>query len=97
MRAATSPTTPGATVGVDLALKPADLAAAQVNQPAEQAADNLINPAVLWTLTPRIISLDTEYFGVMWPNNAAVGASYGGILAGLAGRRALAGSAGRRL
>jgi hypothetical protein len=50
----------------------------------EQAADNLINPAVLWTLTPRIISLDTEYFGVMWPNNSAVGASYGAILAGLA-------------
>jgi hypothetical protein len=50
----------------------------------EEAADNLINPAVLWTLTPRIVALDTEYFGVMWPNNSAVGASYGGILAGLA-------------
>lgn len=50
----------------------------------EEAADNIANPSVLWTLTPRIISLDTEYFGVMWPNNSAVGASYGAILAGLA-------------
>ena len=50
----------------------------------EQAADNIANPSVLWTLTPRIISLDTEYFGVMWPNNSGVGAGYGAILAGLA-------------
>lgn len=50
----------------------------------ESAADNIANPSVLWTLTPRIVSLDTEYFGVMWPNNSAVGAGYGGILAGLA-------------
>ncbi|HET7074748.1 MAG TPA: PPE domain-containing protein, partial [Mycobacterium sp.] len=50
----------------------------------ESAADNIANPSVLWTLTPRIVALDTEYFGVMWPNNSAVGASYGGILAGLA-------------
>ena len=50
----------------------------------EWGVDNGINPSVLWTLTPRIISLDVEYFGVMWPNNSAVGATYGGILAGLA-------------
>lgn len=50
----------------------------------EEVADNIANPSVLWTLTPRIVSLDTEYFGVMWPNNSAVGASYGAILAGLA-------------
>lgn len=40
----------------------------------EWGVDNAINPSVLWTLTPRIVSLDVEYFGVMWPNNAAVGA-----------------------
>jgi PPE-repeat protein len=50
----------------------------------EYVADNIANPSVLWTLTPRIISLDLEYYGVMWPNNSAVGATYGGILAGLA-------------
>lgn len=37
----------------------------------EWGVDNAINPSVLWTLTPRIVSLDVEYFGVMWPNNAA--------------------------
>lgn len=41
----------------------------------EWGVDNAINPSVLWTLTPRIVSLDVEYFGVMWPNNAAVGAT----------------------
>jgi hypothetical protein len=46
----------------------------------EYVADNFINPAVLWTLTPRITSLDVEYYGVMWPNNSAVGATYGGML-----------------
>ncbi|KAA1249110.1 PPE family protein [Mycobacterium simiae] len=50
----------------------------------EWTVDNTINPLVWGALTPRIISLDVEYFGVMWPNNAAVGATYGGILAGLA-------------
>lgn len=50
----------------------------------EEAADNIANPSVFWTLTPRIISLDTEYFGVMWPNNSLVGASYGATLAMLA-------------
>ncbi|MBW0012832.1 PPE family protein, partial [Mycobacterium sp.] len=50
----------------------------------EEVADNIANPSVLWTLTPRIVALDTEYFGVMWPNNSAVGASYGAVLAGLA-------------
>jgi PPE family len=46
----------------------------------EYVADNIANPSVLWTLTPRITSLDLEYFGMMWPNNSAVGASYGGML-----------------
>lgn len=50
----------------------------------EWASDNAINPAVLGALTPRIVSLDAQYFGVMWPNNAAVGASYGSTLSTLA-------------
>ncbi|CAM4358305.1 PPE-repeat proteins [Mycobacterium basiliense] len=50
----------------------------------EWGVDNAINPSVLWTLTPRIVSLDVEYFGVMWPNNSAVGATYGATLAALA-------------
>ncbi|WP_156688649.1 PPE family protein [Mycobacterium sp. Marseille-P9652] len=56
----------------------------------EWGVDNGINPSVLWTLTPRIISLDVEYFGVMWPNNSAVGASYGAILTALAESLAIA-------
>ena len=50
----------------------------------ENATDNAINPSVLWTLTPRIAELDLEYYGTMWPNNSAVGAAYGAVLAGLA-------------
>jgi hypothetical protein len=50
----------------------------------ETAADYHINPIVLGALTPRITSLEFEYYGVMWPNNSATGASYGGILAALA-------------
>jgi hypothetical protein len=46
----------------------------------EYVADNHINPAVFFTLTPRIVSLDAEYYGVMWPNNAAVGTTYGATL-----------------
>ena len=49
----------------------------------ETAADYGINPAVLGALTPRITSLELEYFGSMWPNNSAVGASYGTILTAL--------------
>lgn len=50
----------------------------------EWGVDNSINPLVLGALTPRIVSLDVEYFGVMWPINSSVGASYGGTLAALA-------------
>lgn len=50
----------------------------------EWGVDNGINPMVLGALTPRIVSLDVQYFGVMWPNNSAVGASYGAILTSLA-------------
>jgi hypothetical protein len=49
----------------------------------ETAADYGINPLVLGALTPRITSLELEYFGSMWPNNSAVGASYGTILTAL--------------
>jgi PPE family len=49
----------------------------------EWGVDNGINPLVLGALTPRIVSLDVQYFGVMWPNNSAVGASYGAILTAL--------------
>jgi len=43
----------------------------------EWVADNAINPWVLGALTPRLIDLDTEYFGFMWPNNASAGLRYG--------------------
>ncbi|HET9891114.1 MAG TPA: PPE family protein [Mycobacterium sp.] len=49
----------------------------------ETAADYGINPLVLGALTPRITSLELEYFGSMWPNNSAVGASYGTVLTAL--------------
>ncbi|OBK50805.1 PPE family protein [Mycobacterium sp. 1081908.1] len=50
----------------------------------ECAADYQINPIVFGALTPRIGSLEFEYYGVMWPNNSATGASYGAVLAALA-------------
>ncbi|OBH14765.1 PPE family protein [Mycolicibacter terrae] len=50
----------------------------------ETATDYGINPLVLGALTPRITSLEFEYFGLFWPNNAAVGASYGATLTALA-------------
>ncbi len=56
----------------------------------ETATDYGINPSVLWTLTPRITSLEFEYYGNMWPNNSAVGAAYGAILAALAESLAIA-------
>ncbi|KLO34604.1 hypothetical protein ABW17_25605 [Mycobacterium nebraskense] len=56
----------------------------------EWGVDNGINPLVLGALTPRIVSLDVQYFGVMWPNNSAVGASYGAILTSLTQSLAIA-------
>ncbi|MGH3554265.1 MAG: PPE domain-containing protein, partial [Mycobacterium sp.] len=44
---------------------------------AEYVFDNAINPSVLWTLTARLIELDLEYYGYMWPNNAQAGVGYG--------------------
>lgn len=49
----------------------------------EWGTDNGINPSVLGALTPRIVSLDAQYFGFMWPNNSAAGASYGAVLSAL--------------
>jgi len=64
----------------------------------EWGVDNAINPWVLGMLTPRLIDLDTEYFGFMWPNNASAGLRYGAGLdalgAALAGLSALPSLAG---
>lgn len=48
------------------------------------AADNAINPLVLGALTPEMTALDLHYFGFCWPNNSAVGATYGAGLNALA-------------
>ena len=50
----------------------------------EYLVDNAINPWVWGALTPRLIDLDTEYFGFMWPDNASAGLSYGAGLDALA-------------
>jgi PPE-repeat protein len=55
----------------------------------ECAIDNAINPWVLGMLTPRIGSLDVEYYGVMWPTNAAAGASMGAVFSALAASLAI--------
>jgi Colicin D len=64
----------------------------------EYVVDNGINPSVLGALTPRLVDLDTEYFGFMWPNNASAGLRYGAGLdalgAALAGLSALPSMAG---
>ncbi|MCV7103215.1 PPE family protein [Mycobacterium palustre] len=59
-------------------------AAECIGNRVECHADYEINPWVLFMLTPRIASLEFEYYGVMWPNNSAMGASYGAILTSLA-------------
>ncbi|WP_082956480.1 ribonuclease domain-containing protein [Mycobacterium sp. E787] len=46
----------------------------------EEAADQQINLTVLGALTPRIAALNAEYYGQMWPRNAAAGAAYGAVL-----------------
>ncbi|MBS9535047.1 PPE domain-containing protein, partial [Mycobacterium sp. M1] len=55
----------------------------------ETAADYGINPSVFFTLTPRIAALEYEYYGVFWPNNAAVGGGYGATLSALAAELAV--------
>jgi hypothetical protein len=64
----------------------------------EYVVDNGINPSVFGALTPRLIALDAEYFGFMWPNNARSGVTFGvgldsiGVaLAGLSALPSLAG------
>jgi hypothetical protein len=49
----------------------------------EEAIDEAINPMVWGMLTPRITELNMEYFGFMWPNNAAAGLRYGATLEAL--------------
>jgi hypothetical protein len=64
----------------------------------EWVFDNGINPLVLGALTGRLIELDGEYFGFMWPNNASAGLRYGAGLdalgAALSGLSALPSLAG---
>ncbi|MGV0627689.1 PPE family protein [Mycolicibacter minnesotensis] len=52
----------------------------------ENRAENIFDNSINWLgqMTPRITSLEIEYFGVFWPNNAAVGATYGATLTALA-------------
>ena len=65
---------------------------------ASRGIDNAINPSVLGALTGRLIELDGEYFGFMWPNNASAGLRYGAGLdalgAALSGLSALPSLAG---
>jgi guanyl-specific ribonuclease Sa len=56
---------------------PAELAVANR---MEEATDEQINPLVWGALTPRIVALNLDYFGHMWPRNAGAGASYGAAL-----------------
>lgn len=51
----------------------------------DEAAAQQLNPLVWGALTPRIVALDVEYFGQMWPRNAAAGAAYGAALRAAAG------------
>lgn len=53
-----------------------------VENRTEWAHDNAINPLVWGALTPEIVRLDTQYFGVYWPNNAAQGTTYSALLTG---------------
>ncbi len=53
-----------------------------VSNRTEWAHDNAINPLVWGALTPDIVRLDGQYFGVYWPNNAAQGTTYSALLTG---------------
>jgi PPE family len=46
----------------------------------QEAAAEQINPIVLGALTPQITALNLQYYGHMWPRNAAAGAAYGAAL-----------------
>ncbi|HEU4361447.1 MAG TPA: PPE domain-containing protein [Mycobacterium sp.] len=54
-------------------------AEAAVANRLEEATDEQINPWVWGALTPRIAELNLDYFGHMWPRNAAAGAAYGAV------------------
>lgn len=54
-------------------------AEAAVANRVEEATDEQINPLVWGALTPRIVALNLDYFGHMWPRNAAAGAAYGAV------------------
>lgn len=49
----------------------------------DEGSCQAINPAVWGALTPRIIELNLEYYGGMWPNNSRAGVVYGAALAAL--------------
>jgi hypothetical protein len=55
-------------------------AAVAVANRMEEATDEQINPLVWGALTPRIVALNLDYFGHMWPRNAGAGAGYGATL-----------------
>nr|WP_321182574.1 PPE domain-containing protein [Mycobacterium kansasii] len=46
----------------------------------DEATAQQINPLVWGALTPQIVALNLEYYGQMWPRNAAAGAAYGAAL-----------------
>ncbi|WP_219859497.1 PPE domain-containing protein, partial [Mycobacterium persicum] len=46
----------------------------------DEATAQQINPLVWGALTPHIVALNLEYYGQMWPRNAAAGAAYGAAL-----------------
>ncbi len=46
----------------------------------DEAAAQQLNPLVWGALTPQIVALNVEYYGQMWPHNAAAGAAYGAAL-----------------
>lgn len=46
----------------------------------QEASDVEANPRCFGALTPRIATLNGDYFGHMWPTNAGAGASYGTVL-----------------
>ncbi|MGV0493606.1 PPE domain-containing protein, partial [Mycobacterium kansasii] len=50
----------------------------------DEAVAQEINPLVWGALTPQIVALSLEYYGQMWPRNAAAGAAYGAALRAVA-------------
>ncbi|POX86062.1 hypothetical protein C3B43_20485, partial [Mycobacterium kansasii] len=46
----------------------------------DEATAQQLNPLVWGALTPQIVALNPEYYGQMWPRNAAAGAALGAAL-----------------